>query len=105
MSLTAQTFNGFLLTRNWRDARDGIELEFWFASDRGPLCALVRGERSVFFLEEHEAGQAADLLDVAGVELKPVKLQSFGQRPVVAVYCRAYRQARRLPEPARHSLR
>jgi DNA polymerase-2 len=101
MSLTAQTFNGFLLTRNWRDARDGIELEFWFASDRGPLCALVRGERSVFFLEDHEAEQAADLLDVAGLELKPVKLQSFGQRPVVAVYCRAYRQARRLADTLR----
>jgi DNA polymerase-2 len=39
--LTAQTFDGFLLTRNWRDTPDGIELEFWFSTGQGPLCALV----------------------------------------------------------------
>lgn len=99
--MTSQTFNGFLLTRNWRDTRDGVELELWFATDQGPLCALVRGERSVFFLEEREAQQAMDLLAAPGVELKPVKLQSFGQRAVLGVYCSAYRQARRLADALR----
>ena len=61
--MTVQTFEGFLLTRNWRDTRDGIELEYWFATDSGPLCALVRGERSVFFLEQGELEQARGLLD------------------------------------------
>jgi len=97
--LTVQTFEGFLLTRNWRDTRDGIELEYWFASDSGPLCALVRGERSVFFLEQGELEQARALLDAEpGLELKPVQLHSFRLAPVVGVYLPGYRQARRLAD-------
>jgi DNA polymerase-2 len=97
--LTVQTFDGFLLTRNWRDTRDGIELEYWFATDSGPLCALVRGERSVFFLEQEEVEQARPLLDAEpGLELKPVQLRSFRLVPVVGVYCPGYRQARRLAD-------
>ena len=52
--MTAQTYEGFLLTRNWRDTGDGVELEFWFTTEQGPLCAVVRGERSVFFLGQDE---------------------------------------------------
>ncbi|MEE4144809.1 MAG: DNA polymerase II [Halieaceae bacterium] len=97
--MTVQTFDGFLLTRNWRDTRDGIELEYWFATDSGPLCALVRGERSVFFLEQEEVEQARPLLDAEpGLELKPVQLRSFRLVPVVGVYCPGYRQARRLAD-------
>ena len=97
--MTVQTFEGFLLTRNWRDTRDGIELEYWFASDSGPLCALVRGERSVFFLEQGELEQARALLDAEpGLELKPVQLRSFRLAPVVGVYLPGHRQARRLAD-------
>lgn len=100
--MTAQSFNGFLLTRNWRDTPAGVELEFWFATDQGPLCALVRGERSVFFLREAELGRARSLLDgEAGIECKPLQLRSFELQPVMAVYCPAYRQARRLADALR----
>jgi DNA polymerase-2 len=102
--LTGQTFEGFLLTRNWRDTRDGVELEFWFTTDQGPLCALIRGERSVFFLEEGQLPQAGKrLANEAGVELKPVSLRSFGMTPVVAVYCGSYRRARRLADDLRQA--
>jgi DNA polymerase-2 len=100
--LTVQTFEGFLLTRNWRDTRDGIELEYWFATDRGPLCALVRGERSVFFLEQGELDRARGLLDAEpGLEVKPVNLRSFRLAPAVGIYCPGYRQARRLADALR----
>jgi DNA polymerase II len=100
--LTAQTFDGFLLTRNWRDTPAGIELEFWFSTDQGPLCALVRGERSVFFLPEHELAQARQLLGtVPGLEIKPVPLRSFVLAPVVGLYFRQYRQARRAADQLR----
>jgi DNA polymerase-2 len=100
--MTAQTFNGFLLTRNWRDTPGGVELEFWFATAMGPLCALVRGERSVFFLREAELARARPLLDAEpGIECKPVSLRSFELQPVMAVYCRAYRAARRLADALR----
>ncbi len=100
--MTVQTFEGFLLTRNWRDTRDGIELEYWFATDSGPLCALVRGERSVFFLEQDELDRARGLLDAEpGVEVKPVKLRSFRLVATVGIYCPGYRQARRLADALR----
>ena len=97
-----QTFEGFLLTRNWRDTQGGIELEYWFATDSGPLCAVVRGERSVFFLEQRQLDAARPLLDAEpGLELKPVGLRSFSLQPVAAVYCPSYRQARRLADALR----
>ncbi len=102
LDLTVQTFQGFLLTRNWRDTPGGIELEYWFATDTGPLCALIRGERSVFFLAQGQLEQARSVLDTAaGVEVKPVNLRNFGLEPVVGIYCPGYRQARRLADTLR----
>jgi DNA polymerase II len=94
--LTAQTFHGFLLTRNWRDTANGVELEFWFSTDNGPLCALVRGERSVFFLPEPDIEQAKKLLvGLAPEEIRPVSLRDFDMQPVVALYFKHHRDARR----------
>ena len=100
--MTAQTFNGFLLTRNWRDTRDGVELEFWFSTGQGPLCAQVRGERSVFFLAENELEQARALLVAEpGLEIKPVQLRNFALAPVVGLYFDSYRLARRWADKLR----
>ncbi len=96
ISLEIQTYKGFILTRNWRDTQAGIELEFWFATDDGPLCALIRGERSAFFLEETQAELARSLLiRQSGIEFKPVQLRDFQLQSVVAVYFDSHRQARR----------
>ncbi len=90
------TYKGFILTRNWRDTQAGIELEFWFSTDDGPICALVRGERSAFFLSESEVSQARELLiRQSGIEFKPVQLRDFCLEPVAAIYFRSHRQARR----------
>jgi DNA polymerase-2 len=100
--LTAQTFEGFLLTRNWRDTPAGIELEFWFSSAQGPLCAIVHGERSVFFLIESELPVARDLLAAApDMEIKAVKLRAFSMEPVVGCYFRQHRQARQAADALR----
>jgi DNA polymerase-2 len=95
-SLTVRTFEGFLLTRNWRDAGDGVELEFWFATDEGPLQVLVRGERSVFFLRAAEVERARALLAAEpGLDIRRVALRDFHLEPVNGVYLPGYRQARR----------
>ena len=100
--MAAQTFKGFLLTRNWRDSSAGIELEFWFSTQQGPLCARVHGQRSVFFLAAADQQRAQALLgDEPGVEVKPVELRDFAMRPVVAVYWRSYRAARRCAQRLR----
>ena len=94
--MTAQTFKGFLLTRNWRDTRDGVELEFWFATEQGPLRAVVRGEHSVFFLSHAQLPRARELLGTeTGVEIRDVALRDFHMEDVAALYFRSYRQARR----------
>ena len=90
------TFEGFLLTRNWRDSPRGIELEFWFVTDEGPICALVQEQRSLFFLSEREVKSAKDLLRAErGLEFKPVALRDFAMTGVEAVYFRSHRQLRR----------
>ena len=100
--MTVQTFKGFLLTRNWRDTRHGVELEFWFTTGQGPLCAVLRGEHSVFFLAEDELAQAREILAVdSTVEIKPVNLRNFSMAPVVGVYFNSYRQARRAADELR----
>lgn len=94
--LPFQTIPGFLLTRNWRDADEGVELEFWFTTDEGPICTLVQNQRSLFFLDEHSVNQAMDLLRAErGVEFKSVALQNFAMSNVQAVYFRSHRQLRR----------
>ena len=93
--MTTQTFEGFLLTRNWRDTQQGVELEFWFATPEGPLCARVHGERSVFFLPRDEVGRAGEVLgEVPGLEIRPVKLRSFTMAPLAAFYFSRHRAAR-----------
>jgi DNA polymerase-2 len=100
--LTAQTLEGFLLTRNWRDTQDGVELEFWFSTDAGPLCVLVSKQHSVFFLAERELEQARSVLSTGqGLEIKPVELRNFSLEPVVGLYFKQYRQARRAADDLR----
>ncbi len=93
--MTAQTIEGFLLTRHWRDSGDGVELEFWFSTAEGPLHVRVRGERSVFFLPRAHLEQARLLAAEKGVEFRPVALRDFHMQEVVGVYLPGYRQARR----------
>jgi DNA polymerase-2 len=102
--LTTQTLEGFLLTRNWRDTGDGVELEFWFTTEQGPLCALVRGERAVFFLAAERLDRARQILGKCeGLEIRPVKLRDFALHPVVALYSSSYRQARRWADQLREA--
>ncbi|MEM9257222.1 MAG: DNA polymerase II [Pseudomonadota bacterium] len=94
--MSLQTLDGFVLTRSWRDTAEGVELEFWFATDEGPLRALVSGGRSVFFLPQHESEQARALLEgVQGLRIQPLELRDFTQQPVCGLYFFSHREARR----------
>jgi DNA polymerase II len=94
--LPPETREGFLLTRHWRDTAQGLVLEYWFATDAGPLCATVHGESSVFFLPASQAEAARrHLAGEAGVELRPLSLRDFQLQPLIGVYCKGYRSARR----------
>jgi DNA polymerase II len=102
--LTTQTFTGFLLTRNWRDVPGGVELEYWFSTDQGPLCVLIHGEQNVFFLSVAEAELAESMVGKdASVTFKPLELRTFALEPVVGVYCNSYRHARQLADRLREA--
>ncbi len=100
--MTTTMSTGFLLSRNWRDGARGLELEYWFVTDQGPLCLTVDGEKALFFIAASAAEAARSvLLSEHGVVLKPLALRSFSMAPVLGVYCAGYRQARRLAERLR----
>ncbi|WP_296267864.1 DNA polymerase II [Pseudomonas sp. UBA6562] len=84
---------GFLLTRHWYDTAQGTVLEFWLATDQGPRCVRLAPQPSVAFVAESDRAQAQALIaGEAGVELRPLALRDFDQRPVLGLYCTQYRQ-------------
>lgn len=88
---------GFILTRNWRDTPAGTEIEYWLATDSGPLKVLLTAQTSVAFVEaRHQETVQAQLRTMPGVELRPLELKSFHQQPVLGVYARQFRQLGRL---------
>lgn len=97
-----RTFEGFLLTRSWRDTPDGIELEFWFSSSDGPLCVMVSGQESVFFLAQGDLPRAKQVLSgTRGVDFRPLSLKTFDLEAAVGVYCSQHRLARRAADTLR----
>ncbi|MFQ6572056.1 DNA polymerase II [Pseudomonas sp. UM16] len=84
---------GFVLTRHWRDTPAGTCVEFWLATDQGPRRLRLPLQTSVAFIPAAHRQQAqAVLRGERGVELRPLELRDFEQRPVLGLYCRQHRQ-------------
>lgn len=84
---------GFILTRHWRDAPNGTEIEFWLATDDGPRKIRLTTQTSVAFAEARERFAIEALLDKsAAIELRELKLKTFEQEPVIGVYASRYKQ-------------
>ena len=86
---------GFILTRHWRDTRQGTEIEFWLATDAGPRKVRLTQQVSVAFAEAAlrpaiEAQLA--LTPDAALSLRELPLKTFSHAPVVGVYASQYRQ-------------
>ncbi|AIJ45930.1 hypothetical protein O987_08975 [Comamonas testosteroni TK102] len=88
---------GFILTRNWRDTSAGTEVEYWLATDTGPLKVLLTAQTSVAFAEaRHKDTVQAQLGVMPDVELRALELKSLQQEPVLGVYAKNFRQLGRL---------
>ncbi|HXP01943.1 MAG TPA: 3'-5' exonuclease, partial [Luteibacter sp.] len=84
--------NGYILTRHWRDTRDGTEIELWVATEAGARRIVVTRQRNVAFARASALDEIRALIGTdTGVELTPLPLKTFDQEPVVGVYTRAYR--------------
>jgi DNA polymerase-2 len=88
---------GFLLTRHWRDAPTGTEIEYWLATDVGAKKVVLTAQTSVAFVEaRHRTAVEAQLSGIAGLQLRELELKSFRQEPVMGVYARQHRLLGRL---------
>ncbi|WP_019531603.1 DNA polymerase II [Dasania marina] len=93
--MAEQQLQGFILSRHWRDTRQGIELRFWLATAQGAKQLIFSGQEAVFFLPVEQ-------LDAASALLKPWRnwhskagqLRNFSMQPVVAFYFQQQRDMR-----------
>ncbi|WP_225789711.1 DNA polymerase II [Pseudomonas sp. Marseille-P8916] len=93
---------GFVLTRHWHDTPEGTCVEFWLATDQGPRQLRLAPQESVAFVPLAHAVRARALLaNERGVELRPLRLRDFEQRPVLGLYCRQHRQLIQLEQRLR----
>ena len=84
---------GFILTRRWWDTPNGTEIEYWLATDAGPLKVLLTAQTSVAFVETRFRAEVdAALASMPGVELRELDLKTFQQGPVLGVYTKQFRQ-------------
>jgi len=84
---------GFILTRRWRDTRDGTEIEFWLATDEGPHKIVLTAQPSVAFAEAGlRSAIESQLEGLRGIDLRELPLKTFQHEPVVGVYATHYKQ-------------
>lgn len=91
--------DAFLLTRQWRDTREGTVLDFWWATDEGPRWTRITGQENVFFVPREHSEKITQLLlqakpGKAAWRLAEVPLKTFVNTPVSALYCQTQRLAR-----------
>jgi DNA polymerase-2 len=83
---------GYVLTRHWRDSGTHTEVEFWLSTQSGPRLLRLRDQPCVAFLPEDQRAAAERVLNGdTRVELRPLSLKDFRQRPVLGLYTKQYR--------------
>jgi DNA polymerase II len=85
---------GFILTRNWRDAESGVELEFWLSTSAGPRQVVVPAQQAVFFIPTEAEAQMQVLGDRFDFQLQRLEMKNFALQPMTACYFRSQRQLR-----------
>jgi len=93
---------GFILTRHWRDAAAGTEIEYWLATDAGPRKVVLTSQTPVAFVEtKHRAAVESRVAAMPGLELRDLELKTFHREPVVGVYAKQFRHLGQLARALR----
>jgi DNA polymerase-2 len=74
----------FLLTRHWRDTPQGTEVEFWLATDDGPLQVTLPPQESVAFIPEAQRRKGGSCCGRKRLAHRPAELKDFHRQPVSA---------------------
>ncbi|NCF26760.1 MAG: DNA polymerase II [Gammaproteobacteria bacterium] len=80
----------FLLTRQWRDMGDRLELVLWAQSDQGPVRVVVDDQKAVCFVERDTPLAEFDA-DNRRVQRKALELATLAGEPVDGLYFRCQR--------------
>ncbi|NVK39991.1 MAG: DNA polymerase II [Oceanospirillaceae bacterium] len=90
---------GFVLSRQQRDTRDGIELRYWLSTDAGALPVSLPAQEAVLFVREgDEVRVASALAGLEGWRLEARPLKDLTGAPVAALYCRSLKLFRQVIE-------
>lgn len=73
--------DGFLLTRQWRDTKNGLELSFWLSTEQGPLRLIIEGEKAVCFVRRNNQMKLPNT-----ILRKPLPLKSLNGEDMDALY-------------------
>ena len=87
-------FNGFLISRQWRESNNGLLLRYWLNTDEGPLLVEQTSQEGIFFVEQPHLQQALSLVKNLYNRTKPLALKSFSQHPVFGFYFTSQKQLR-----------
>ncbi len=87
--------NAFLLTRQWRDTREGIVLDLWWATEQGSCWTQITQQEMVFFVLREDAAQIQTLIKhLRRWRMAEVELKTFLNKSVNALYFHSHRSAR-----------
>lgn len=89
-----------LLTRQWRDVDDGLELVLWALSDQGPVRVVIDDQKAICFVARDAPLPGLDEGN-RRFERKPLELATLSGTPVDGLYFRCQRDL----ASARESLR
>lgn len=84
----------FLLTRQWRDTRNGVSLELWWASEHGPIFTQITHQEVVFFSRARDASKVDEILTGIRYRRGEVALKTFRNDKVDALYFKSQRDSR-----------
>lgn len=93
-SLQQNKINAFLLTRQWRDTPEGIQLTFWFASSNGPIQVKILGQEAVFFIRQSDSQKLPSLLQATPFRVGDKQFLNYRHDTLVPVYFKSHRQLR-----------
>ena len=93
MNNALTTTKGFLLTRQWRDTADGVELIYWLKSDVGVVRVLISSQQAVCFIRRSNQLKLPEK-----VQRKTLKLKTFADELVDGLYFQQQRDLNALRE-------
>ncbi|MDP6968975.1 MAG: DNA polymerase II [Gammaproteobacteria bacterium] len=83
--------HGFVLTRHYHDLPEGLQLEYWLATEQGAVCVQQNQQQQVCFIDSQQQQLVLAALQQAPYaeqqwQLKNVQLRCFSGHPALALY-------------------